>query len=177
MSVPFPEPAADVGDRGQVLLGYLDFFRSAVDAKIAGLGDDNLRRSILPSGWTPLELVKHLVFMERRWLVWGFLGEPVAEPWGDNGDSHRWEVRPDESARSLLDGLRAGGRRTREIVEADPSLSQEAQRGGRFEPDEPVPTLERILLHVLQEYARHVGHLDVVRELLDGRTGEAAPID
>lgn len=177
MSVPFLEPTADLGDRAQVLLRYLDFFRSGVDDKVDGLGDDDLRRSVLPSGWTPLELVKHLVFMERRWLVWGFLGEPVAEPWGDNGESDRWQVGSDESAGSLLDGLQAQGRRTREIVEAAASLSQDAKRGGRFESGGPVPTLERILLHVLQEYARHLGHLDIVRELLDGETGEGALLE
>ncbi|MEJ7629900.1 MAG: DinB family protein [Nocardioidaceae bacterium] len=170
--MPFPEPTERVGDRAEVLLTYLDFFRSTVADKIGGLGEDDLRRSVLPSGWSPLELVKHLVFMERRWLVWGFLGVPVAEPWGDDDAAGRWRVGRDESARSLLDALRTGGRRTREIVETAASVAQAAPRGARFAPDEPAPTLERVLLHVLQEYARHVGHLDVVRELLDGETGD-----
>jgi uncharacterized protein DUF664 len=167
----FLDPAERVGDRSQALLGYLDFFRSTVAEKVSGLGEDDLRRSILPSGWTPLELVKHLVYMERRWLVWGFLGEPVEHPWGDNGDQGRWRVGPDESAQSLLAAQRAAGRRTREIVEAA-RLSDVAALGGRFENDAEAPQLERILLHVLQEYARHCGHLDVVRELLDSAVGE-----
>jgi len=161
----------DVGDRAQVLLGYLDFYRSTVVEKVEGLGERDLRASILPSGWSPIELVKHLVFMERRWLVWGFLAEPVEDPWGDDGPGEHWQVAKDESAATLVEALLAGGSRTRAIVESA-ALTDVAARGGRFPPDAEAPTLERILLHVLQEYARHAGHLDVVRELLDGRVGE-----
>jgi uncharacterized damage-inducible protein DinB len=167
----FLSPVDQVGDRSQVLLGYLDFFRSTVTEKVAGLSDADLRRSILPSAWTPLELVKHLVHMERRWLVWGFLGEQVDQPWGDNDGQGRWAVGVEESLDSLLRALQAGGRRTREIVEAA-QLSDVAEVGGRFDSDAEAPELERILLHVLQEYARHAGHLDVVRELMDGAVGE-----
>lgn len=167
----FPNPSTEVGDRSQVLLGYLDFYRATVAEKVGGLGDHNLRRSVLPSGWTPLELVKHLVYMERRWLVWGFLGEPVEQPWGDNGEEGRWRVEPDETAEALLAALREGGRRTRSIVETA-ELSDAARVGGRFGSDAEAPVLERILLHVLQECARHCGHLDVVRELMDGAVGE-----
>lgn len=170
-AVSFPDPTDDVGDHANALLTYLEFFRSVVADKVAGLDEDTLRSSVLPSGWSPLELVKHLAFMERRWVVWGFLGEQIADPWGDDDTSGRWHVAPQESAASLVDALRAGGRRTREVVEASP-LSAPARTGGRFGADQPTPTLERILLHLLQEYARHVGHLDVVRELLDGAVGE-----
>jgi uncharacterized protein DUF664 len=51
--------------------------------------DDELRTSRLPSGWAPLELLKHLVHVERRWLVWGFEGEPVDDPWADERDGRR----------------------------------------------------------------------------------------
>jgi uncharacterized damage-inducible protein DinB len=167
----FPDPSDEVGDRSAVLLGYLDFFRSTVADKVTGLSDRDLRRSILPSGWSPLELVRHLVFMERRWLVWGFLGEPIDDPWGDNGRDGGWAVAAQDSLDRLLDALRAGGRRTRQIVAAG-ALDDAARPGGRFRTGAEAPTLERIMLHVLQEYARHAGHLDVVRELLDGQVGE-----
>lgn len=167
----FPEPGRDVGDQAQVLLGYLDFFRSTVHEKVSGLPDDVLSTGVLPSGWTPLELVQHLAYMERRWLVWGFLAEQVPDPWDDADESGRWRVTPGADAATVAAMLEAGGRRTREIVEAA-GLSDHARVGGRFTADDPRPTLERILLHVLQEYARHAGHLDVVRELVDGRVGE-----
>jgi len=167
----FPAPSDELPDRAQVLLGYLDFFRSTVAEKVSGLSEADLRRSLLPSAWTPLELVKHLAHMERRWLVWGFLGTRVPDPWGDQNPAGRWQVAPEESVQDLLFALAAGGRRTREIVEGA-HLEARAATGGRFEPGTEPPQLERILLHVLQEYARHCGHLDTVRELLDGVVGE-----
>lgn len=169
----FPDPRYDVGDRAQVLLDYLDFFRESVVEKLTGLDEHALASSLLPSQWTPLELGTHLIAMERRWLVWGFLAEQVADPWADSGGSPdgRWRVAPGETVDSLATALRDGGRRTRAIVEGA-DLTDSAGVGGRFAADDPPPTLERILLHVLQEYARHAGHLDVVRELLDGQLGE-----
>jgi hypothetical protein len=169
MSRAFPEPGTSTDVRA-LFLRYLDFYRATVEDKVLGLPEGELRSSRLPSGWTPLELVKHLVFMERRWLVWGYLGEQVDAPWGDN-DGDRWHVGEQESLAGLLDALRAGGERTRQIVE-QADLSSSAAVGGRFTTDGEPPSLVWILFHVLQEYARHAGHLDIVRELADGQTGE-----
>jgi hypothetical protein len=166
-----PEPDRQLGDGKELLLGYLDYYRSAISRKVHGLRQADLRGTRLPSGWSPLELVKHLVYMERRWLEWGFSGRPVEDPWGDRGPDGRWAVDADESVADLIARLHAGGERTRQIVEAA-SLRDPAATGGRFGGDEPPPTLGWILFHVLQEYARHAGHLDVVRELIDGSVGE-----
>jgi hypothetical protein len=172
MTEKLREPARHLADPAELLLAYLDYYRSAVEHKLVGLSDADLRTSRLPSGWTPLELLKHLVYMERRWLRWGFLAEQVDEPTGDEVDG-RWRVRPDETLTGLLARLHAGGVRTREIVSAA-ALTDVAPLGGRFQPGDKQPpsSLAWILFHVLQEYARHAGHLDVVRELADGRTGE-----
>jgi hypothetical protein len=124
--VPFPEPTAPASSRAEVFLRYLDYFRSQLASKLESLPPAELRRSRLPSGWTPLELAKHLRYVELRWLEWGFEGREFADPWGDR-DGDRW----------------AG---------ADPA------------------TLERILFHLLQEYARHLGHLDIVVETATGQT-------
>ena len=96
MSLPFPEPTDPVAARGDVFLGYLDYFRSVLVDKLDGLPDTELRTSRLPSGWTPIELLKHLTYVELRWLEWGFEGRDVVEPWGDGRDD-RWYVAPDES--------------------------------------------------------------------------------
>ncbi len=165
-------PGWETDDPAQVLLGLLDFYRDVVVVKLDGLTEDELRSSRLPSGWTPIELLKHLVYMERRWLRWGFTAEQVDEPWGDDGPDGRWRVEPDETVDGLVGRLRDGGRRTREIV-TGAALTDRAATGGRFTADE-APALSWILGHVLQEYARHAGHLDIVRELADGRTGEDA---
>ena len=84
MTVPFPEPTAPAGSRAEVFDRYLDYFRDQLAARLRGLPAQELRRSRLPSGWTPLELLKHLTFVELRWLEWGFEGHAVADPWGDD---------------------------------------------------------------------------------------------
>jgi uncharacterized damage-inducible protein DinB len=169
MSLPFPSPTTPQSSRSEVFLGYLDYFRTVLVDKVRGLPDDELRGSRLPSGWTPLELVKHLTHVERRWLVWGFLGEPVDDPWGDSRDG-QWYVGQEESLDDLVHELSVQAVVTRSVIE-NHELSDAGKPGERWDGDAPA-TLERILFHLLQEYARHIGHLDVVRELVDGRIGE-----
>jgi len=171
MDRTFPAPSAETADARRLFLTYLDYYRSTIEEKLTGMSEAELRRSRLPSGWTPIELLKHLVFMEQRWLVWGFAAEPVDAPWGDRGPGDTWQVADDESLPDLLAALHRGGVRTREIVEAA-DLAALGGVGGRFESDAETPTLIWILFHVLQEYARHAGHLDIARELADGAVGE-----
>src|ERR1039457_4273460 len=80
MSVPFPEPTTPVATRAGVFLGYLDYFRSRLVSKLEALPDGEPRRSRLPSGWTPAELLQHLTYVELRWLDWGFEGRDVTDP-------------------------------------------------------------------------------------------------
>ena len=96
------EPSRELGDPQELLLGYLDYYRSAVIRKIDGLPDEDLRTSRLPSGWTPLELVKHLVYMEKRWFQWGFAAEQIPAPWGDQDTDGRWRVGPQETVADLV---------------------------------------------------------------------------
>lgn len=169
MTVPFPEPTTVRSDLREVLLEYLDFYRSVVRAKVTGLDDESLRGSRVPSGWTPIELVKHLVHVEQRWIVWGFEGHPVEDPWGDTRDE-RWFAMPDESVEDVLDALDAGGRHTRSVVMAH-RLDEVGAQSDRW-AGAPPPPLERVMLHLVQEFARHAGHLDIVREQQDGLAGE-----
>jgi hypothetical protein len=96
VSVPFPEATTPASSRTEVFLRYLDFFRDRVTAKVEALPAAELRRSRLPSGWTPLELVKHLRHVERRWLEWGFEGRDVGDPWADSAGG-RWFVAAGET--------------------------------------------------------------------------------
>src|ERR1700735_405181 len=106
MTVPFPSPTDPAGSRSEVFRHYLEFFRDRLASKPRALPVEELRRSRLPSGWTPLELVKHLTYVERRWLEWGFEGARVPDPWGDQRDQ-RWYVGPDETLDGLLAELAA----------------------------------------------------------------------
>lgn len=164
-----PEPTGPTVPRADVFLAYLDHFRGVIVSKLEGLTDDQLRTSLLPSGWTLLELAKHLTHVERRWLVWGFEGRPVPDPWGDTVDD-RWYVAADEDPADVLRALQEQGELSRSVVRAH-RLEDVGEPGERWDGADP-PTLERVLFHLLQEYARHAGHVDVCRELLDGTVGE-----
>jgi len=146
--VPMPEPRPQGTDPKALFLGYLDYYRSVVTAKVDGMTDEELRGSRLPSCWTPLELLTHLVHMEQRWLRWGFAAEAVEAPWGDSQGSSggRWTVDSGTSLEMLLTRLHDGGARTREIVEAAEAHRRCGHRGafrGRDDPAvaavDPVP--------------------------------------
>jgi uncharacterized damage-inducible protein DinB len=169
MSVPFPEPTVPAASRTEVFLRYLGYFRGRLASKLRELPEDELRRSRLPSGWTPLELLKHLTYVELRWLDWGFEGRPFDDPWGDQRDG-RWHVAPGETLGMLLAVLDGRAARSQEIIERH-DLGETGKPGERWD-GEPPATLERVLFHLLQEYARHVGHLDVACELAGAATGE-----
>ena len=166
------EPSDVRAEPAALFAAYLRFYRETAIEKVGALAEADRQESRLPSGWTPLELLRHLAFMERRWMVWGFLGEDVDEPWGDHtGDpaDDRWFVPAGTGLDDLGAMLRATGRRVDAIL-AEHALDDVAPPGPRFE-GEPA-SLAWICFHVLQEYARHVGHLDIAVELAGGPTGE-----
>jgi uncharacterized damage-inducible protein DinB len=117
MTVPFPEPTAPAGSRAEVFSRYLGYFRDRLAAKLRGLPEQELRHSRLLSGWTPIELLKHLTFVETRWLEWGFEGRDVADPWGDQRED-RWHVAPQETLDELLAALDAQAERSRAVIAA-----------------------------------------------------------
>ncbi|SEE48160.1 Uncharacterized damage-inducible protein DinB (forms a four-helix bundle) [Streptomyces sp. 2131.1] len=163
-------PAVDISDAHELLLGYLKWYREALMRKLDGLSDDLLRMPVSPLGWSPLGLVQHLGWVERRWLRWGFGAEDVvAYPPG--GDAEEWTVSGDTSIAQVIAAYQAEVTVATSLT-ATSALSDKARLGGRFKTPDQAPSLGRILFHLLQEYARHVGHLDIARELIDGRTGE-----
>jgi uncharacterized damage-inducible protein DinB len=169
VSLPFPQPTIAISSRTDVLLGYLDYFRATLIAKIAALPADARSSSGLPSGWTPLELLNHLTHVERRWLEWGFEGRDVGDPWSDRTDG-RWRAPDGITFDDLTAAAHAQAAVSRSIALAHP-LEAPGVPGPRWDGDDPA-TLERVLLHLVQEYARHVGQLDIVLELATGAVGE-----
>jgi len=169
MTTPFPTPSGPAASRAEVFTRYLEYFRSRLISKIEALPPAAQRASSLPSGWTPVELLRHLTYVERRWLEWGFEGRDVGDPWGDRRDG-RWYVGPAETLPELVAAARAQAGRSDAIIAAH-DLAEAGQPGERW-AGEPPATLERVLFHLVQEYARHVGHLDIVAELATGAAGE-----
>ncbi len=138
--------------------------------KIEGLSDEQLRTPVAPLAWSPLGLVQHLGWVERRWMRWGFAAEDVlAYPPG--GDEAEWSMPAQQPTADVMAFYHDEAGRSQALAVGAP-LTALARTGGRFQTPEQAPALGRILFHLLQEYARHLGQLDIARELIDGKTGE-----
>jgi len=152
-----------------MLLDRLSGQRRHVLTQLGGLSDEQLRRPVLPSGWSCLGLVRHLTLSdERYWFEVVVAGEPLDFwPDGENGD---WRVQPDEPVAQVLAAYRSAIARSDEIIAAR-ELDDAPQQPEDWWTDAGLhfPDLRTIVVHVLVETAVHAGHLDAVRELLDGR--------
>ena len=149
----------------ETLAGFLDFLRATLLWKVDGLSDADLRRPLVPSGVTLLGMVKHLAHVERWWFRRVFAGEDVTFPWNEADPDAEWRVEPGETTEAILTLYRDECARSRAIVTAaswDDLACQERTDH----------TLGWILTHMVEETARHCGHADVVREQIDGKTGE-----
>lgn len=162
-----PAPEEMLSER-TVLLSRLKGQRLHVIDQLEGLSDEQLRRPVLPSGWSCLGLVRHLTLSdERYWFDVVVAGEPLDFwPEGDNGD---WLVRPDESAEGVLRAYTTAIARADEIIAAR-DLDEPPQQPEEWWADAGLsfPNLRSIIVHVLVDTSVHAGHLDAVRELLDG---------
>lgn len=156
----------------EALLAFLDKQRRSVLRIVDGLPDDLLRRATLPSGWTCLGLVQHLaVDDERYWIRAVAAGEPITFPPADVVDP-AWQVDPGADAASVLKVYRDEIELSNAIIRATPLDAPPKWRDEVWvEWGMTVPNLRWIMLHMIEETARHAGHLDAARELLDGRTG------
>ena len=167
--MPAPgEPPSYVGEPVELLLGYLDFFEDVTLRKISGLTEDYLRTSAVPSGWTPLGMIKHLACTERFWIRHVFVGEHVDVSWPGHPDAE-WHVDDGESTESVISFYRSERAYTRQAL-AGLAASAPGHRPFRPEGSLP-PTLGWVLCHLVQQAARHAGHLDIARELTDGSVG------
>ena len=144
---------------------YLDYHRATLLWKLEGLDDEQLRRRLLPSATSLLGLVKHLTNVERWWFTVVFRGEGERSPREQADPDWDFRVEPDETTEQILQGYRDECDRSRRAI-VGASLDEAARR------DHPKPSLRWILTHMIEETARHNGHADVVRELIDGVTGD-----
>jgi hypothetical protein len=160
-----PEP--ELIDEKTLLLATLHAQRTHVLGVLEGLTDEQLRRPVLPSGWSCLELVHHLaVDVERFWFRAVLAGEQVEIHDGDGG----WRVPEGMRSAAVLELYRDEARRADAVIAAGGLEDGPAWWPDALFPGLPVRDLRRLLLAVTTETATHAGHLDAVRELIDGRT-------
>lgn len=132
---------------------------------VDGLDEGTLRRPVLPSGWCCLGMVQHLTGMTRFWFVEVMTGEHGDDQVGDS-----YEVAADRSASDVLNDFRTAIEAANAAVRDLPLTTKPAWWPDGLFGDWRIDSLAEVLAHVLVETSCHCGHLDVVRELIDGRT-------
>jgi uncharacterized damage-inducible protein DinB len=144
----------------------LDRHRDVVLWKLEGLDDEQLRRPMVPSGTNLLGLVKHLAAVEYGWFCQTFGRETESLPFDENDENADLRVTPEETTQDILDFY------TRARAAADAVINDlDVEDLGKAWYGDQV-TLRWVLIHMIEETARHAGHIDIVRELIDGSTGD-----
>ncbi|MBQ0985737.1 DinB family protein [Streptomyces sp. F63] len=153
------------GDEKQSLHISLDRHRDVVLWKLDGLDDDQLRRPMTPSGTSLLGLVKHLACVEYGWFCDTFGRE--AEPlWFDPFENEDMAVGPGETTAAIVDFYgRARAAADRAVLELPLETPGTSWNGNKV-------SLRWVLIHMVEETARHAGQMDILRELIDGATGD-----
>jgi hypothetical protein len=155
----------------QMLLDFLAAQRAAALDIVAGLDEEAWHRSVVPSGWTPAGLVEHLSGAQFHWFIGVVAGEDTAPP-ADADVAPYDPTAPfvtEWSAADIISEYREICARSDAILAATPFSAAPRGKHGDREVAEP-PNVRWVVLHVIEEIARHCGHLDIGRELLDGTT-------
>ena len=154
------------GGEKESLLAAIERHRDVVRWKVQGLDDDQLRRQVTPSGTSLLGLVKHLAAGEYGWFcdTFGRPTEPL--PFDEDDPDADLRVAPDESTADVLAFYDRARAAANEVV----AELQLEDTGTAWFGD--TVTLRWVMVHMLEETCRHAGHMDIVRELLDGATGD-----
>jgi uncharacterized damage-inducible protein DinB len=170
-----PEPPQEA-DETTMVLAFLDFHRATLAWRCSGLDSAGLQATVGVSSMTLGGLLKHLAYVESDWFSRWLHGRDRQPPW----DTVDWAADSDwewhsavgdtpEQLFALWNGAVAASRARVAEALADGGLDQLSKRTW---PDGRAPSLRWILLHMIEEYARHNGHADLIRESVDGQTGE-----
>lgn len=170
-----PEPLL-TGDEWETLTTFLDWQRATFAWKTSGLSAAQLTQPLHPTAMTLGGLMKHLAYVEDEWFGHWLEGEPRREPW----TSVDWTETPDwefesaaydapEALKAMWEQAIARARAAAEAAYAANGLEQVTPRTWS---DGAAPSLRWILVHMIEEYARHNGHADLLREAIDGQVGE-----
>jgi uncharacterized damage-inducible protein DinB len=171
-----PEPPVD-GDELATLVGFLEFHRATLAWKTDGLAAEQLNQTTARSSMTLGGLLKHISYVEQEWFNHVLLGRDRTEPWASvdwlSDIDWDWHSAGQDSPEQLRALWRSSVERSRrDLAEALESgdLGQLARRPPWR--DGRTPTLRWILTHMIEEYSRHNGHADLIREAIDGQVGE-----
>ena len=165
-------PITPAGPERLMLEQFLDYFRVVLRRKAEGLSHDQLHTAVAPSPLTIGGLLRHMTLVEDIWFP-GAVQDRDLEPWASApwDDDHDWEftTAPGIGVDQLLADYDAACDRSRAVAAGVASLDQlSLRRGG----DDQAKSLRWIMLHMIEEYARHCGHADYLREAIDGTTGD-----
>lgn len=153
------------GDEGPMLVSILNKQREVMIWKLDGLNDEQLRRPMTPSGTNLLGLVKHLAAVEYGWFCTTFGRSTEPLPFDDDDDDADLRVDDDESTEDILAFYR------RACDAADLAMSEIGLDGEGTAWFGDTVSMRWVILHMIEETARHAGHADILREMLDGTTG------
>ena len=157
------------GDERTMLTVWLDYQRATLLWKCEGVsGPDLARKGIPPSNLSLLGLLRHMTLVEWSWFQRVFSGDPAPQPFStdEDADADFNDLDPDRVGEDMAAFLRQC-EVSRAIVTSAGSLDQEAAK-----PRADAVSLRWIMVHMIEEYARHNGHADLLRELIDGAVGE-----
>ena len=174
-----PEPPL-AGDETATLLGSLERQRATLAWKCGGLDAAGLRTKLAPSEITLGGLLKHLALVEDHYFTAKLFGRQLGSPWDqadwDSDPDWEWHSAADDSPDELMKLWQDAVARSRaSVAEALAGDGLDHLATGISSPQGEAPSLRRILIDLIEEYARHVGHADLIRESIDGLTGEDPP--
>ena len=158
--MPDQKPPRLDSDERATLLALLRYQRESLVRKVSGVDESDARRRMVPSSTSLLWLTKHMARAETTWVLQRFAGAEAPVP----DDS----IAPADTLPAAVAHYRATWSRVDAVIAAAPSLDA---RCARPEEGQPAVNLRWILMHLLEETARHAGHADILRELIDGETG------
>ncbi|MGH2694358.1 MAG: DinB family protein [Actinomycetota bacterium] len=147
----------------EMLAAFLDWLRESMVHKVEGLSEEDARRKLVPSSTTPIGLLKHLAYVERWWFQHHFAGRDVELGPEDDSD---FVAERDETLDRIIGFYRSECNESRAVI-AGASPEDHAKSADRSDH-----TLRWIMVHMIEETARHAGHADILREQIDGSTGE-----
>ena len=163
------DPPFAAGER-EMLIAYLDYQRESIVLKVEGLTEEQARFAPSPPNNSILGIIHHLAWVEASWFRERFLGEELENvPWTDEDPDGEFRVPSDRSTADVVALYRSEWEHANEIARAAASLDERAAR--ELQPEGEAPTLRWILNHMIEETARHAGHVDITRELIDGSKG------